>query len=905
MCPDDENELNVPLLIGDENGEYTELEAGSLQKTIHLSGMYQNWFLDYASYVILERAVPDVKDGLKPVHRRILHALNELDDGRYNKVANIIGHTMKYHPHGDASIGDALVQLGQKEILIDMQGNWGNIHTGDSAAAPRYIEARLSKFANEVVFNPKTTEWKLSYDGRNKEPVALPVKFPLLLAQGVEGIAVGLSSKILPHNFNELIDASINILEKKDFEILPDFLTGGLMDATKYNDGHRGGKVRLRAKISQIDKKTLLISEIPFGTTTSSLIDTIILANEKGKIKIRKIDDNTSQNVEILVHLIPGVSPDTTMDALYAFTACEISISPNCCVIHDGKPRFITVSEVLRISTQNTVDLLQQELLIRKAELEENWHFSSLEKIFIENRIYRDIEECETWEAVIENIDKGLTPFKPLFRREITTDDIVRLTEIKIKRISKFDSFKADELIRNIEDEIEEVKNHLDNLIDYVINYFKQIKKKYGKNRDRRTEIRNFENIEATLVAAANEKLYVNKAEGFIGTGLKKDEFVCDCSDIDDVITFRSDGTFKVTKVEDKVFVGENILHVDIFKKNDERTIYNMIYQDGVQGNIMVKRFAVLGVTRDKEYVLTKGSKGSRVLYFTANPNGEAEIVKVDHKPKPKLKKLTFEFDFSSIEIKGRNSMGNILTRNAVRRIELKDAGVSTLAARDIWFDDTVLRLNSDGRGTHIGAFEGNDKIITFTDKAFMKFYNFDLNAHFDEDMKTIEKFNPNKPFSFVYKDNKTSKYFVKRFLPEPSDKRFDVVGIESGAVLIAMTSDHLPRIEVEYLLAKTQEKKTEIINLFDFVEIMNQKARGKRIPFDAIKKVRLIDSLPYDEPLKEESPEPENEEVNVAEQNDEPVSFTINPKIIVNEDEDKGKPINPSDIQQMTLDFL
>ncbi|MEI8202209.1 MAG: DNA gyrase/topoisomerase IV subunit A [Bacteroidota bacterium] len=905
MCPEDENEINDSLLNGDENGEYTELEAGSLQQTIHLSGMYQNWFLDYASYVILERAVPDVKDGLKPVHRRILHAMDELDDGRYNKVANIIGHTMKYHPHGDASIGDALVQLGQKEILIDMQGNWGNIHTGDSAAAPRYIEARLSKFANEVVFNPKTTEWKLSYDGRNKEPVALPVKFPLLLAQGVEGIAVGLSSKILSHNFNELIDASINILEKKEFEILPDFLTGGLMDATKYNYGQRGGKVRLRAKISQIDKKTLLISEIPFGTTTSSLIETIITANDKGKIKIRKIDDNTSQNVEILVHLMPGVSPDTTMDALYAFTDCEISISPNCCVIHDGKPRFISVNEVLEISTQNTVDLLQQELLIRKAELEENWHFSSLEKIFIENRIYRDIEECETWEAVIENIDLGLTPFKPLFRREITTDDIVRLTEIKIKRISKFDSFKADELIKNIEDEIDEVNNHLDNLIDFVINYFKQIKKKYGKNRDRRTEIRNFENIEATMVAAANQKLYVNRAEGFIGIGLKKDEFVCDCSDIDDIITFRSDGTFKVTKVEDKVFVGENILHVDIFKKNDERTIYNMIYQDGVQGNIMVKRFAVLGVTRDKEYVLTKGTKGSRVLYFTANPNGEAEIVKVDLKPKPKLKKLTFEFSFSSIEIKGRSSMGNILTRNAVRRIELKDAGVSTLAARDIWFDDTVLRLNSDGRGKHLGAFEGNDKIITFADKAYMRFYNFDLNAHFDEDMRIIEKFNPSKPYSFVYKDTKASKYFVKRFLPEPSDKKLDVVGIETGSELICITSDYLPRIEVDYLFGKTQEKKSEIINLFDFVEIMNQKARGKRIPFDSIQKVTLIDALPYDEP-KEEEPEVEEMESDIVEPSDEPVSFSINPKLIVDEDDQNQiKPINPKDIQQMTLDFL
>ena len=665
-------------------------------KTIHLSGMYKNWFLDYASYVILERAVPDVQDGLKPVQRRILHAMKDLDDGRYNKVANIIGHTMQYHPHGDASIGDALVQLGQKDLLIDTQGNWGNILTGDSSAASRYIEARLSKFALDVVFNPKTTSWKSSYDGRKKEPIALPVKFPLLLAQGGEGIAVGLASKILPHNFIELINGSINILQGKDFDLYPDFPTGGFADVSKYNDGIRGGKVRVRAKIQQHDKRNLVISEVPYGNTTSSLIDSIVAANDKGKIKIKKIDDNTAEHVEILVHLAANVSPDQTIDALYAFTNCEVSISPNICVIDNGRPRFIGAKEVLRISTENTVELLKKELEIRRDELLEQWHFSSLEKIFIEKRIYRKIEECETWEAVIQTIDKGLKPYKKLFNREIIKDDIVRLTEIKIKRISKYNSFKADEIIEQIELEIDEVNNHLAHLVDYAINYYRQIRKKYGKGKERKTEIRSFDTIEATRVAAATQRLYVNREEGFAGTSLRRDEFVCECSDIDDIIVFRSNGTYLVTKVSAKTFIGHNILHIDVFKRNDDRTIYNAIYRDGRRGAVRVKRFAVTGITRDKEYDLTKGTDGSRVLYFTVNPNGEAEVVKVFLSPKPKLKKLSFEFDFSELDIKGRGAQGNILSKKAVKKIVKREEGVSTLGARDIWFDDTVKRLNTE-----------------------------------------------------------------------------------------------------------------------------------------------------------------------------------------------------------------
>ena len=876
-------------------------EGSELQQTLHLSGMYQNWFLEYASYVILERAVPDIIDGLKPVQRRILHSMYELDDGRFNKVANIVGHTMKYHPHGDASIGDALVQLGQKELLIDMQGNWGNIHTGDSAAAPRYIEARLSRFALEVMFNPKTTNWKASYDGRNKEPISLPAKFPLLLAQGVEGIAVGLASKILPHNFNELIDASIRILKNEDFELLPDFITAGLADFSRYNDGMRGGKVRVRARINQLDKKTLTITEIPFGCTTGGLIDTIIAANEKGKIKIRKIDDNTARNVEILIHLMPGVSPDTTIDALYAFTDCEIAISPNSCVIDNGRPRFIGMKEMLRISTQNTVDLLKRELEIRLNELMENLLFSSLEKIFIENRIYRDIEECKTWEAVIEAIDKGLTPYKPQFYRIISTDDILKLTEIRIKRISKFNALKADEQMRSLEVEIEEVTNHLAHLIDFAIYYFQNIRKKYGKDRDRKTEIRNFDTIEATMVAAATLKLYVNRIEGFAGTSLKKDEYVGDCSDIDDIIVFREDGTFIVTRVVDKVFIGENVLHIDIFKKNDERTIYNMAYQDGQAGAAYVKRFAVIGITRDKEYTLTKGKPGSKVLYFTANPNGESEVVKIFLKQKPKLKKLVFDFEFGELAIKGRSSQGNILSKYAVRKIIQEEKGLSTLGARSIWYDDTVKRLNADQRGLLLGEFKDDDKILTVMRSGHYRIMNFDLSNHFEEDMLLIEKFKPDKPLSAVYYNAEKSTYFLKRFLVEVTDKKTDFIGEESGSILVAVSSDWLP-----VLLIRFDEKLNKIpmdneeVNVSDFADIKGFRAKGKRLSNFAIKRVEMLQPLHFEEPEIELLPDERNEEYVLQEESAGSVPTAEIEGIIRT-----GKPSpDDSDAVQMTLEF-
>ncbi|MFH1120989.1 MAG: DNA gyrase/topoisomerase IV subunit A [Bacteroidota bacterium] len=870
-------------------------EAGELHKTIQLSGMYQTWFLDYASYVILERAVPEVLDGLKPVQRRLMHAMDELDDGRYNKVANIIGHTMKYHPHGDASIGDALVQLGQKDLLIDTQGNWGNIHTGDNAAAPRYIEARLSKFAIEVVFNPKTTRWKLSYDGRNKEPVTLPVKFPLLLAQGVEGIAVGLASKILPHNFNELIEASIRILQEKDFEILPDFPTGGLADCSKYNEGLRGGKVRLRAKISQLDKKILVISEIPFGTTTGGLIDSIVAASEKGKIKIRKIDDNTANTVEILIHLTPGVSPDTTIDALYAFTDCEISISPNNCVIQDGKPKFSSVKDILRESTRNTVELLKTELNIRRQELMENLLYASLEKIFIENRIYHNIEECGSWEEVITTIDQCLDPYKPQFYREITTDDILRLTEIKIKRISKFNAFKADELMKNLSDEKAQVEHYLANLTEYAIEYFRNIKRKYGKNRDRRTELRSFDNIEAVMVAAANQKLYVNKTEGFAGTSLRKDEFVCDCSDIDDIIVFREDGTVIVTRVAEKVFVGEQVIHIDVFRKNDERTIYNMVYQDGKSGGVYVKRFAVVGVTRDKEYNLTRGTKGSKVLYFTANPNGEAEIIRINLKPRPKLKKPVFDFNFSDLAIKGRNSQGNILTKYAVRKISQEEAGVSTLGARDIWFDDSIRRLNTEGRGRLLGAFAGDDKILTIMQSGHYRLFNFDISNHFDEDLLIIEKLNEKKPVSVVYYHAEKEFYYLKRFQVEITDKKTDFIGEEADSKLIQVSVDWLPRFQIIFDdKINNRVVDDEEVNASEFIDVKSHKAKGKRLTTLAVKKVILLDPLPYqpesgeseeEEPIEEEMPETSAESL---------VELPLR---------DKKPPID-DDAVQMTLEF-
>jgi topoisomerase-4 subunit A len=836
-------------------------------KTIALEGMYQSWFLDYASYVILERAVPDVLDGLKPVHRRILHAMREMDDGRYNKVANIIGQTMKYHPHGDASIGDALVQLGQKELLIDTQGNWGNTLTGDSAAAPRYIEARLSKFALEVVFNPKTTEWRDAYDGRNKEPVALPVKFPLLLAQGVEGIAVGLASKIVPHNFNELIEASIRYLQGKDFEILPDFLSGGMADFSKYNKGLRGGKIRVRAKIQQTDKKLLTITEIPFGTTTPSLIDSIIAANDKGKIKIKKIDDNTSDQVEIQIQLVPGVSPDQTIDALYAFTNCEVSVSPNSCVIYNGKPHFMAVDEILKITTDDTVRLLRRELEIQREELEEQWHFASLEKIFIQERIYRDIEESETWEDVITAIDQGLTPFKKLFKRAITRDDIIRLTEIKIKRISKYNAFKADEQIRDIETNLEEVQNHLDNLIDYAINYFRQIRKKYGKDRERRTEIRSFDTIEATMVAVANAKLYINREEGFAGIGLKKDEFVCDCSDIDDIIFFRDDGTFMVTRASEKFFTGKNVIHIDVFKRNDERTIYNMIYRDGRGGNNYVKRFAVVGVTRDRDYNLTRGTEGTRVLYFSANPNGEAEIVRINLRPKPRMKVTIIDYDFSTLAIKGRGSQGNTITKHFIRKIVKKEEGISTLGAIDVWYDPSVKRLNNDQRGNFIGAFEGDNKILALMQSGDYRLTGFDLSTHFDEDLLHLEKYDPDTIITAVYLDGSQSLWYIKRFKAEETDKKTRFISEHPESKLILVTTDERPVLQV-MLDEKKNEKEAEdlVIVAEEFIGEKGYKAKGKRLTNLAIKKVKWLESLASEE----EPEEPEELEIPEIEESEE-----------------------------------
>ncbi|MBX7202288.1 MAG: DNA gyrase/topoisomerase IV subunit A [Bacteroidia bacterium] len=821
----------------------------------HLAGMYENWFLDYASYVILERAVPYVEDGLKPVQRRILHSMKDLDDGRYNKVANVIGHTMKYHPHGDASIGDALVQLGQKDLLIDTQGNWGNIYTGDSAAAPRYIEARLSKLANDILFNPKTTNWQLSYDGRNREPVTLPVKFPLLLAQGVEGIAVGLSCKILPHNFNELIDASIASLKNRSFEIFPDFLTAGLADFSKYNDGLRGGKVRVRARIQQLDKTTLVISDIPFSTTTSSLIESIISANEKEKIKIRKIEDNTSDQVEILVHLPAGISPDKTIDALYAVTDCEISISPNACIIENEKPRFVGVSEILRISADNTRNLLQKELEIEKAELENEWHFSSLEKIFIEERIYRDIEEAETWEEVIGNIFAGLKKFRKRLRRDITEEDVVRLTEIRIKRISKYDAFKADEYIKGLEDKMAECDHHLAHLTDYAIAYYQNLKKKYGVGRERKTEIRQFDTIEAAKVVINNEKLYVNREEGFAGTSIKKDEFVCDCSDIDDIIVIRADGSMAISKVSDKAFVGKEILHINVFQKNDERTIYNLVYQDGKTGPYYVKRFSVGGVIRDKVYDLTKGTKGSRIVYISVNPNGESEILHIFLKPRPKLKKTAFEFDFGTLAIKGRGAGGNILSKIPIRKIVLKEKGQSTLGARQIWWDEAVRRLNADGRGILLGSFAASDKILTIMQSGHYRLLSPDPGAHFDEDMLSIEKFNPRAPISTIYFDSESNEYMVKRFMVEISDKKTSFLGDVAESWVAFVSTDTYPRVQIEYNKIGKFNRPTEEMLLESFISVKGIKAKGRKLSTHSVKSIQPLESLP--EPEQEEVAEP------------------------------------------------
>ena len=843
--------------------EHLEESFDNQQDTlVKVTGMYKDWFLDYASYVILERAVPAIADGLKPVQRRILHAMRELDDGRYNKVANIVGHTMQYHPHGDASISDAMVQVGQKDLLIDMQGNWGNILTGDSAAASRYIEARLSKFALDVVYSPKVTQWQLSYDGRKKEPIHLPVKFPLLLAQGGEGIAVGLSTKILPHNFIELIDASIRHLKGKRFQIFPDFPTGGIMDVGQYNDGARGGKIRVRAKISQLDKNTLVISEIPFSTTTSSLIDSILKANDKGKIKIKKIEDNTAAKVEILVHLPPNISPDKTIDALYAFTACESSISPLGCVIEDNKPLFVGVSEMLRRSTDHTVELLRQELLVKQDELESQWHFASLERIFIENRIYRDIEEEETWDGVMAAIHKGLKPHIGHLKRAVTDDDVVRLTEIRIKRISKFDLDKAQQKIEALEDELAEVKSHLENLIAFAIDYFAHLKKTYGQGRERKTEIRIFDDVDAKKVVIRNTKLYVNREEGFVGTSLRRDEYVTDCADIDDIIVFTEEGQMVVTKVESKTFVGKNIIHVAVFKKKDDRTIYNMIYRDGRGGTTFMKRFPVTGVTRDKTYDLTNGKAQSKVLYFSANPNGEAEIVTVMLRQSGSIKKLKWDLDFADLDIKSRGVRGNTVTKYAVKRIELKEEGVSTLKPRKIWFDDTVGRLNVDERGDLLGAFRGDDRLLIATQSGIIKTVIPDLNMHFPEDMIILEQWEPEKPISVVYYDGVKERYFGKRFLIEAPDREEVYVKEGNKINLELISTDWRPVIELEFAKPRGKDPKpSQKIVFEEFISVKGIKAMGNQMSSEKIKNINSLEPLPY-------TPEPEppqTEDIEVA----------------------------------------
>lgn len=837
-----------------------------------ISGMYKDWFLDYASYVILERAVPAIEDGFKPVQRRIMHSLKELDDGRYNKVANVVGHTMQYHPHGDASIADAMVQIGQKELLIDTQGNWGNILTGDRAAASRYIEARLSKFALEVVFSPKITEWQQSYDGRKKEPVNLPVKFPLLLAQGAEGIAVGLSTKILPHNFIELIDATIKHLKGQRFTIFPDFPTSGIIDVSNYNEGLRGGKIRVRAKIAQLDKNTLVINEIPYGTNTSSLIDSILKVNEKGKIKVRKIDDNTAADVEILVHLPPGISPDKTIDALYAFTACESSISPLGCIIEDNKPLFIGVTEMLKRSTEATVELLRLELELQLSELEEQWHFASLERIFIENRIYRDIEEEETWEGVIKAIDKGLKPFTGNLRREVTEEDIVRLTEIRIKRISKFDLDKAQQLLDALEDKIAQVKHHLAHLVEYAIDYFKNLKATYGKGRERKSEIRVFDDIEATKVAIRNTKLYVNREEGFVGTSLKRDEYVADCSDIDDIIVFTQDGKMQVAKVDAKIFVGKNIIHVAVFKKKDKRTIYNLMYKDGKGGPTYIKRFNVTSITRDRPYDLTAGTPNSDVLYFSANPNGEAEVVTVNLRQAGSIKKMKWDIDFADVLIKGRASKGNIVTKYTVKRIELKEKGVSTLKPRKIWFDDVVRRLNVDGRGELIGEFKGDDLLLIITQKGLVKTMLPVLTSHFDDGMIVLEKWNPNKPISAIYWEGEKERFYVKRFLIENENREDLFISEHPKSYLELISTDWRPMIEIEFPKPRGKEgKENQNINLEYFISIKGIKALGNQLTSEKVKNINALEALPYEEPQTEEA----NDMEVVDEEN---VSGTKNP---------------------------
>ena len=859
-----------------EGQEEQHQEEQNNDKLIRITGMYKDWFLDYASYVILERAVPAVEDGFKPVHRRIMHSMKDLDDGRYNKVANIVGHTMQYHPHGDASIGDAMVQIGQKDLLIDAQGNWGNLLTGDRAAAPRYIEARLSKFALEVVFNSKITEWQLSYDGRKKEPVNLPVRFPLLLAQGAEGIAVGLSTRILPHNFNELIDASIRHLKGKSFKLYPDFPTSGEADISNYNDGLRGGKVRVRAKISQYDKTTLAINEIPYGTTTTSLIESILKANDQGKIKIKRIEDNTAENVEILIYLPPNISPDKTIDALYAFTTCENSISPLGCVIIDNKPIFIGVTEILKQSTDHTLSLLKSDLEIKLDEFEEQWHFASLERIFIGNRIYRDIEEEETWEGVIRAIDEGLKPHVGHLKRAITEEDIVRLTEIRIKRISKFDIDKAQQKIDALEDEIEQVKYHLEHLVEFAIAYFERLKKEYGIGKERKTFLRLFDDIEASKVAMRNTKLYVNRKEGFIGTSLKKDEFVTDCSDIDDIICFTAEGKMMITKVDTKTFIGKDIIHIAIFKKKDKRTIYNLIYRDGKSGSSFIKRFAVTSTTRDKEYDVTQGKKDSKILYFSPNPNGEAEVVTFYLRQVGSIKKLKFEVDFSDILIKGRNVKGNIITKYPVKRIELKEVGVSTLKPRRIWFDDSVKRLNVDERGELLGEFRGEDLLLIITQDGVARTTRPELTTRFDDEMIVLEKWIPNKPITAIYWEAEKERYYVKRFVLEIPEREEHFIGDHQKSFLELISTDYIPQAELVFSKIKGKDQKpNETINLKEFISVKGSKALGNQLTTDKVKQINLIDPIPFEpevvpveeiEVKDEETVENESEENKISE---------------------------------------
>ena len=860
-----DDEIRDDEILEEDGGEYqsSELEGGveghSDYKPVnrfdaaavhHLSGMYQNWFLDYASYVILERAVPNIEDGFKPVQRRIMHSMKRMDDGRYNKVANIVGHTMQFHPHGDASIGDALVQLGQKDLLIDTQGNWGNILTGDKAAAPRYIEARLSKFALDTVFNPKTTEWQLSYDGRNKEPISLPVKYPLLLAQGAEGIAVGLSSKILPHNFCEICDAAISYLHEQEYHLYPDFQTGGSIDVSKYNDGQRGGVLKVRAKIEKLDQKTLVIRELPYSKTVGTLIESITKAIEKGKIKAKRVDDLTSAQVEIQIHLMPGVSSDKTLDALYAFTDCEINISPNCCVIADQKPQFLTISDVLKHSVERTKDLIRQELIIRKNELLEQLHFYSLEKIFIEERIYKDkkFEQAPTIDAVCEHIDDRLTPYYPSLVREVTKDDILKLLEIKMQRILKFNKDKADELMARIKAEIEEINRDLANLVEVTASWFQFLKDKYGKEHPRLTEIRNFDTIEATKVAEANQKLYINRTDGFIGMGLKKDEFICNCSDIDDIIIFYKDGKYKVIRVADKVFVGKNILHVAVFKKNDSRTTYNVVYRDGKKGWYFMKRFNVTSMTRDKEYDLTQGTPGSKVMYFTANPNGEAEVIKVTLDPNPKLKKIFIDQDFSEIIIKGRGSKGNLLTKNPVHRIGLKSHGHSTLGGRKVWYDPDVNRLNYDEHGRLLGEFYDEDQILVILDNGDFYLTSFDLNNHFEPNILRIEKYDADKVWTAILFDADNQGYpYMKRFQMDASKKKQNWLSDNPASKLILLTDTAYPLIKVTYG-GVDEFRGTEEIDAEQFIAVKGFKAKGKRLSTYQIENIEELEPVRFPE---------------------------------------------------------